>query len=187
MSEDFVPEPVVRAIEIEQDQEIDHDGELCGSINVFWAKGHGHDPDKFIRAVIDHCFDYEGGVPAISWEDKPQELWQHIQPVGDNFEYHRSAESSWNAGRKAEPITLLDLDRRGRGALKCHVHNCREPWSRSTPVQVCIEPGDGSDNMTVYITLCREHAIRFPEPSYRVRMVPVGATILLPKQDEVAS
>src|ERR1700756_2643035 len=184
---DFVPEPVVPGIEIEQDQEIDHDGELCGSINVFWAKRHGLDQDKFIRAVIDHCLEPEGGVPAISWEDELAEVWQHLEPVGDNFEYHRSNESSWSAGRKAEPITLLDVDRRGRGARRCQVHDCREPWSRSTPVQVCIDANDDdAARMIVYMTLCRTHVVRFPKPSYRVCMVPVGATIELPAPAEVA-
>jgi hypothetical protein len=178
------------AIQIEQDHEMGYDGEVSSRINVFWAKGHGHETDKFIRAVIDHCLEYDEGIPAISWEDRPQEVWQHTESAGEcMWEYIRANEPSWNAGRKAEPITLLDLDRRGRGARKCHIQDCREPWSISTPVQVCIEPGMGGASindprMTVYITLCREHLKRFPEPSYLVCLIPVGATILLPKPAE---
>ena len=38
------------AVEIMQDCEVDDDGDIGGWLDVFWAEGHGHDAETFIRA-----------------------------------------------------------------------------------------------------------------------------------------
>jgi hypothetical protein len=180
----------VSDIGITQDHEVDDDGEVGGPLAVFWAPGHGHDSGDFVRAVIEHCLDEGIDVPAIPADVEPVGLWQRLVPRQDCVEYQRTDfEPLYDP---ANPITVLDLDSRGRGGTKCGVDECREPWSSGRPVRVSIEPspGDASVNspyMAVRIWLCREHASRFPDPSYRVFMVPVGATILLPSAAAEAS
>lgn len=173
-------------IEIVQDFEVDEDGDLCGPQLGFWTKGHGHKPDEFIRAVLDYCLDEGAGhVPAIDLdEDGPQEVWQRNVERACGVEYERTeTEPEYNrfhSGR-AYPITLLDLQSRRRGARKCMVVDCREPWSSGPAARVCVEPSvNERPSVSVRMYLCREHARSFPDPSYRVFMVPVGATILLP-------
>lgn len=178
-------------IEIVQDREIDESGDDFGAVGVYWTKGHGHSPDKFVRAVIDHCLEYEGGVPAIRWEDKPVELWQYVREVGDSLEYVRSIEppADYRHRQEAYAITLLDVweHQRKRGARKCQICKCREPWSTSAPIRVCIEPSrEDRQEMTVYVTMCSEHARHFPGPSYRVFMEPAGTTLLLPTTEKEA-
>lgn len=169
-------------IVINQDNEYD-DGEVGGPIPVFWTKGHGHDAGEFMRAVVMFCLDNDVTIPRLDpWDDKPVETWQQNVAVHDGIEYRRDKTPPTSSRSSRFPITILDLEGpRRHGGTKCGVDHCDEPWGRGTPVRVAIEPTDaGLDYMGVTIWLCREHAKRFPEPSYRVCMVPIGATITLP-------
>ena len=181
-------EPAGTPIEINQDREFDEDWDGVGeTLLVFWALGHGHDPDAFVRAVVDHCLEYDGGVPQIRPEDAPQEVWQRNVEHQDAIEYRRSSappEDGYDRKRSI-PITVLDLERRTHGATKCSVDRCGEPWTSGATAQVCVDTRDG-DTYYVRLWLCREHSRQFPEPSYRVCMVPVGATVMLPPKDGAA-
>lgn len=170
-------------IEIEQDYEVDDDGVVNGRLSCWWTEGHGHDETEFAVAVAQHCFDNGFQAPAIDLDDI-REMWQRNIPVGDSVLYRRSMEPPKGPRDEAFPVTVLDIEAR-RGGRKCAVHDCMNPWAMSRPVQVA-DKVDG-DYMAVDITLCREHSQRFPEPSYRVRFVPVGATIMLPTADEAES
>lgn len=168
-------------IEINQDQEFDADrGEVLGPLDVYWAYGHGHNVGEFIRAVVDHCLEWSGEVPAIRAEDAPQELWQRSVEHGGAVEYQRRSEPpirhEWN------PITILDLERGSHGGTKCSVDGCSEPWASGPSARVRVDAAE--DHVAVRLWLCREHQRRFPEPSYRVCMIPVGATILLPSEGD---
>jgi hypothetical protein len=184
----------VSGIEICQDCEYD-EGEFHAPLPVFWAEGHGLDEGKFRRAVLDFCLEEERDIPAMGWEDDVKEMWQrNVEVSGGGVEYRRQSEPPMYPGsmqgQETFPITILDLYVPRRGGPKCAVSGCKEPWSSGNPVRVCVEPpkGDehlvgGSESLTVYMNLCREHQKRMPQPSYRVFMVPVGATIMLPAPD----
>lgn len=181
-------------IDIAQDYEFYEDSGLGGPMLSFWAPGHGHDPEQFIRAVIDHMLSYGGSVPRIDPEDKPVEMWQRTVEQHDGVEYERMPTKPETSASylQAEPITLLDLERRGRGGTKCGVSGCSKPWSSGNPAIVRVEADDrgptvNTPYMSVRMWFCREHSRRFPEPSYRVCMVPVGATIMLPAPEDAAS
>jgi hypothetical protein len=172
-------------IVINQDHEIDYDGEVGSAVPVFWAKGHGYDEGEFVRAVIDYCLGNDVTIPRFDpYDDKPVETWQQNVSVHDGIEYRRDSTPPNSLRSSRFPITILDLERpRRRGATKCGVNGCDEPWGLGVPIKVAIEPDDsGMAYTAVTIWLCREHAARFPEPSYRVCMVPVGATIMLPAE-----
>ena len=179
----------VATIEITQDYEFDEDFGLGGSMLSFWAKGHGHDAEQFIRAVVDFTLTERGSVPRIEEEDAPVEMWQRVIERHDGVEYSRIlAESDDAHGRGAEPVTVLDLERRGRGGTKCGVTGCTKPWSSGKAAMIRVEadgrgPTVNNPYMSVRMWFCREHCRQFPEPSYRVCMIPVGATILLPASD----
>ena len=170
-------------IEITQDSEFD--GEVGGPLDVFWAKGHGHDPREFIRAVLDYCLFNDVDIPAIAYDDTPVETWQQNVSHQGAIEYRRDPTPPESSRSPRFPITVLDLDRRTRGGVKCSVDDCSEPWSVGTPARVVVEPapdGDASRRyMSVRMWFCREHRRQIPEPSYRVCMVPVGAEIVLPE------
>lgn len=172
-------------IAITQDYEFDEDCGLGGSMLSFWTEGHGHDPEQFIRAVIDHTLEEHGSVARIELEDKPVEMWQRTIDRGDGVEYSRQSTAPDGSYPRAEPITLLDLERHSRGGTKCGVVGCVNPWSSGPAAVVRVEidgrgPTVNNSYMAVRMWFCREHTRQFPEPSYRVCMVPVGATIMLP-------
>lgn len=178
-------------IQIEQDHEYDS-GEVGGPLAVFWCKGHGHSESAFIRAVLDYCLDNDVDIPAIRWDDRPVESWQQNVAHQDGIEYRRDLTPPTSPRSSRFPITILDLEGpRRHGATKCAVNHCNEPWGRGAPVRVVVEPSMGSpyygdEHMDVTLWLCREHAKRLPEPSYRVCLVPVGAVITLEAKDESA-
>jgi hypothetical protein len=188
----------VSGIEIYQDAEYD-DGEFGSFLPVFWTKGHDLDENQFRRAVVEFCLDEERDIPAISWEDDIREMWQrNVEVSGGGVEYRRTTQPHAYPGsmdgQETFPITILDLEVSRRGAHKCSVIRCNEPWSMGSPARVAVSPtiGDehelgGTPQVSVYLWLCREHRKAFPEPSYRVFMVPVGATIMLPKPAEATS
>lgn len=166
------------AIEINQDREFDEDfAEVGGPMNIFWSYGHDHDVNRFVRAVIDHCLEDSGEVPAIRADDTPQQLWQRNVEHDGSVEYVRRSDPPTR--HEWKPVTLLDLEHRRRGGTKCSVVGCHQPWSVGSSARVRVDTTE--DHMDVRVWLCREHNERFPEPSYRVCMVPVGATILLPE------
>lgn len=186
-------------IEIYQDCEYD-EGEFHAPLPVFWAKGHDLDEDQFRRAVVEFCLDEERDIPAISWEDDIREMWQrNVEVPGGGVEYRRRGPEKpgyddFTGPTDWFPITILDLEVQRRGAHKCSVIRCNEPWSMGSPARVAVSPtvGDehelgGTPQVSVYLWLCREHRKAYPEPSYRVFMVPVGATIMLPAPVEVPS
>lgn len=172
------------APEIFQDHEFTG-SEIGGPMAVFWAKGHGFDPRGFIRAVLDYCLDNDVDIPAITGDDAPVETWQQNVTQGGAIEYRRDPTPPSSLRSSRFPVTVLDLDSRRHGGTKCAVSDCREPWSAGTPVQVRVEPDteEPGPYMAVCLWLCREHRTALPEPFYRVCMVPVGATILLPPAD----
>lgn len=172
------PAPIV----IEQDCELDDEGQVGAWLNVFWAVGHGHDPEAFLRAVVDRCLEYHGAIPAIHADDTPAEVWQENIDRRDGVEFRRTGDAPGPRQARVFPVTVLDLERSRRGAMKCGVDQCREPWDTGAAVKVCVEPGDGVDYTAVRMWLCRDHRGLLPEPSYRVCLVPVGATILLPEK-----
>lgn len=171
-------------IAITQDYEFDEDCGLGGPMLSFWTAGHGHDPEQFIRAVIDHTLEEHGSVPRIELEDKPVEMWQRTLDRRDGVEYSRQSTGPDGSVPRSVPITLLDLERRSRGGTKCSVVDCTEPWSSGPSAIVRVEADDRgptvkSPYVAVRMWFCREHRQQFPDPSYRVCMVPVGATIML--------
>lgn len=174
-------------IEIVQDHECDGD-EIGGPISVFWAKGHGYDAREFIRAVVEYCLDRDADVPPITWEDGPVETWQQNVVHQAGVEYRRDATPPKALHSSRFPVTILDLEQpRRRGSAKCSVDQCTEPWFAGAMVRVAVEPGQGeptsgSPYMAVTLWLCREHRKNLPSPSYRVCLIPVGATILLPEE-----
>lgn len=167
-------------IEINRDHEADDDGEIGGPMDVFWAEGHGHDDEVFLRAVLDECLG-EGNVPAIRWEDRPVEMWQRDVPAGDSVIYHRAEEvPDGHRVKDWRPVTVLDLERRHHGATKCSIDGCTKPWSSGQPVQIVVDVVGPYRALTMW--LCREHGREIPEPSYRLRFIPVGAVIQLPAE-----
>lgn len=165
-------------IGIEQDCELDYDGEVGNHLPVFWCEGHGHDGTEFVRAVVEHCIDYGEDIPAIEWDATPVEMWQTDRDMGDAVEYVRAAEIPSGDRRDAwRPVTVLDLWRRCHGATKCSVNGCSKPWDSGQPIQIVTEVDGPYTALTMW--LCREHRELLPEPSYRLRFVPVGSTIML--------
>lgn len=170
-------------IEIYQDNEYDGE-EFSAPLPVFWAKGHDLNHNDFLRAVVEYCIeecDFE--IPAMSWDDDIDEQWQrNVEVPGGGVEYWRTTEPpeypGSMEGKETFPITILDLEKRRRGAHKCSVTHCREPWSVGSPARVRVSTDE--KEVSVYLWLCREHLKAYPEPSYRVCMIPVGATIMLP-------
>lgn len=173
------------AIAITQDYEFDEDWGLGSPMLTFWAKGHGHNTEQFIRAVIDYTLCEHGSVARIEPEDEPVEMWQWTVDRGDSVEYRRQTTKPGHSYPPYELITVLDLGRRVRGGTKCGVIGCGNPWSSGKPAMIRVEadgrgPTVNNSYMTVRMWFCREHTSQFPDPSYRVCMVPVGATIMLP-------
>lgn len=168
-------------LEVEQDYEYD-EGEIGGPMDVYWVEGHGLDPDDVLSAVVEHCLEV-GRVPRIDYEDRPVEMWQQNVEHGDSVEYRRFTElPEDHRVRSLREITVLDLERRSHGATKCSIRGCGKPWSRGMADQVVWEP-DGGEYLALEMWLCREHAAMVPEQSYRLRWIPVGATILLDAGD----
>lgn len=170
------------AIEIFQDYDADGGGPMA----TFWAKGHGHDDRDFIRSVLDYCLYHDVDIPAIATHDEPVETWQQNISREDEIEYRRYPDPPTSPRSPRFPITILDLEGvRRHGGTACSVDDCHEPWFVGSPVRVQVEPDPGkielgSPYMAVRLWLCREHRRRLPEPFYRLCLIPVGATILLP-------
>lgn len=168
------------SIDIHQDWEWDDDFGLGSPMPVFWAKGHGHDQNEFIRAVVEHCLDEYRDIPCIPADAEFVAMWQQNVSHNESIEFRRSTDAPMSPRSPKFPVTVLDLagPRKG-GAKGCAITGCDEAWSRGIPVQALIEPTDESERMTAYLWLCREHAVRFPDPGYRVCMIPVGAQVVL--------
>ena len=173
-------------MEIEQDYEVFDGGELGSRVDCFWAVGHGLDHHDFMVAVIDHCIEW-GASPSFSHDDAPVEMWQVKIPDGDTWVWERSIEKPDRVrASDAQAVTVLDLERRRPGAPKCSVHGCREPWSSGPTVQTTAS--DEFDvRLAVEFRLCRAHQKLLPDPVYRLAFIPVGATITLPPEGQVAT
>lgn len=168
---------------IYQDHEYDGDFELGDLVPSFWTKGHGHEPCAFIRAVVAYCLDNDVDIPAIPQDVDPVELWQQNIAVDGGVEYRRGPTPPTSSRTSRFPITLLDLETlRRRGSTKCSVIGCSEPWSVSSPAaRLCVERHQRKNEISVQLWLCREHQKCWPEPLWRVAVVPVGATVMLPQ------
>lgn len=169
-------------IEVVQDYECDDDGDIGSPMPVFWAKGHGFEARAFIEAVVWFCLDNDVDIPRITGDDLPVEVWQqNVSRSGGSIEFRRTAEGSTSRHSPRFPITLLDLWRPGRGGKGCSVIGCDQPWRSGPSARVVVEPTDGTGKpVSVRMWFCPEHSRSYPEPSYRIFMVPVGATIKLP-------
>lgn len=184
-----------QVIGIEQDYEIEDDGEVGGPLAVFWTVGHGHDPYDVIRAVVEHCLDEGRDIPRIDGDRAPVEMWQTVVKRGDCVEYRRAASKDqlppYTRAADIAPITLLDLDARARGAAKCSIRDCRNPWKSGVPVQVATKPDPPDGSMPrrehVEVWLCRDHQDVMADKYYRMAVVPVGAVIELEPDKGVAS
>lgn len=173
---DLIPD-APPTLEIERDYEFD-EGDVGGPLDTFWARGHGHDPDVFIRAVIELCLG-DGTVPRIDHDDVLVHMWQQNISIGDGIEYRRFSEKPESSRHHpAFPVTVLDLNRRRLGGRRCMFTDCKMPWQATTPIRVVI--GEGLEYQAVEISTCREHRELLPDPYYRVCLVPVGATVVLP-------
>jgi hypothetical protein len=168
-------------MDVERDYEVFDEYDIGSPLDVFWTKGHDVAPLAFVRAIVEHCLDEEIDIPRINVEDAPEKLWQYNIDHNGILEFHRSPDKPEGYhGREAFPVTVLDLEKaRRRGMRKCSVEHCREPWSHGMPIRVLISPADSEQQITARIWLCRTHGNKFPEPIYRVFMVPVGATVVL--------
>lgn len=168
------------SIVIEQDWEWDDSMGLGSPMPTFWSKGHGHGHNDFVRAVVEHCIHEGIDIPAISIDDAPVEMWQQNIAHNESIEFRRTTEVPASTRSPKFPVTVLDLagPRRG-GAKGCGIDRCDEPWSSGPAVRVLIEPTDDTEHMAARFWLCREHSKRFPEPSYRICMIPVGAAVVL--------
>lgn len=187
MTTNLDPRIPMSELEIYQDHEFDPDFGDNGPRPMFWAKGHGHDIREFIRAILKYCLDNDVDIPAIPCDIEPVETWQQNVEHDGGIEYWRDSIPPSTPRTSRFPITLLDLDRQGRGGTKCSVIYCSEPWSTGPTASVRVEPSDDSEYASVRVWLCREHRNRWPEPSYRVCMIPVGATILLSASEDVVT
>ncbi len=161
-------------IEIVQDCEYDEDEGLGQPMPVFWTAGHGHSAREFVRAVVDHCLDETGQVPRISYRDCPREVWQMTVSRGPAVEYLRinrpaGQERGW------DPVTLLDLTRTSRGAIRCSASGCDQPGRAGSLVRVPVAASPQAvPSLSVGLWLCAEHA----------EQVPAGAEIVLPAAKE---
>lgn len=174
-------EPTADPIEVEQLHDIDGDGELSGRTNCWYCEGHVN-PERFVRSVIDFVIEYGDRIPLIdlSWV---RHCWLYKRPNhGGSWtaDFRDEIPPRWRR-RDWEAVTVLDCEQR-RGGPRCSVRDCTSISSVGHPVMVKIEAGDSHTSADIW--LCRRHSAQFPGPSYRVCMVPVGATIMLPAPGE---
>lgn len=168
-------------LEINQDYDIDFDGEVGSPLDVFWCEGHVDDDTSFIRAVVDHCIEWGRTIPRISEDKAPTLVWQHDRKDGDSVTYIRRDSDEGLRRADWRPVTLLDCERRFMGATSCSVTRCTGPVRSSQGLEVVWEP-DG-DHLALDMRLCDKHREQMPDQSYRLRFIPVGATILLGEDD----
>lgn len=166
------------AVEINQDAEVDDDGDIGGWLDVFWCEGHDVDGETFLRALVDHCLAWGHDVPRIPRDAEPAEMWQHDRTAGDAVIFERERNVP-DGARRADwrPVTVLDLERRFMGGAACSVRGCTGAVYSSQAFPVVWEP-DG-ENLALDVRLCREHRTQIPDQPYRLRFIPVGATIVL--------
>ncbi len=164
-------------VEIMQDCEVDDDGDVGGWLDVFWCEGHGHDAETFILAVVDHCLEWGHDIPKIPSDAVVAEVWQHDRKVGDSVIFERRSNLDGVRLAAWRPVTVLDCERRFFGGSSCSVAACTRPVRSSQAVPVVWEP-DG-EYLALEMRLCDEHRRQVPEKSYRLRFIPVGATIML--------
>jgi len=177
-------EPV---LEITQDYEMDFDGELGSPMPVFWSYGWHDDTRKFIEEVVQFCLDEDEDIPRITADDVLQRVWQLNRATGQGVMFIRESEPvlDMDYARNWKKVTVLDLYALHRGARMCMIHNCKEPWSVGLPVRALMSARAEDDpNVTAELYLCRGHRNVVPEPSYRIFMVPVGATVVMPTPED---
>lgn len=164
--------------EIVQLNEIADDGEVMDRMPSWYCEGHV-DRIEFIRALVDHCVDYGDTIPSI---DPYSVKHQFLCKVGGH-------DGSWTADfrddipagsrRKSwEPVTVFEVTRRF-GGVACSATGCTQPVSARIPVRAVLDATDGGP-LSLYFPLCTAHRGLFPDPIYRVCLVPVGATVVTP-------
>lgn len=167
-------------IEIVQLNEIADDGEVMDRMPSWYCEGHV-EPEPFIRALIDYCFEWGDDIPHIAPEEV-KHLW--LCKVGGH-------DGSWTADFRNEvpahsrrgswePVTTFEVTRRF-GGVACAETGCTQPVSARVPVRAVLDATDGGP-LSLYFPLCTAHRRLVPEPCYRVCLVPVGAVIQLPTE-----
>lgn len=165
------------AVEIMQDCEVDDDGDIGGWLDVFWAEGHGHDAGDFVQSVVDHCLEWGHDIPKIPSDAVVAEVWQHDRKVGDSVIFERRSNLDGVRLAAWRPVTVLDCERRFFGGSSCSVTNCTRPVMSAQGFPIVWEP-DG-EYLALDVRLCAEHRRQIPDQRYRLRFIPVGATIVL--------
>jgi len=164
-------------IEIIQLHDIDDDGEVGSPQQSWYCAGHVG-IEEFVHALVNHCIDYGNDVPRIDMDDVNH---LHLRKVGGH-------NGSWTAdfrdelpergGKSWEPVTVYETPTK-LGGMACSVSDCRRPTYTRHNMLAVLDATDGQ-RLGLNIGLCREHRDAFPDPYYRVFLVPVGATIQLP-------
>ena len=151
------------------------------SIRSWYAEGH-HEPAVFAAALVHLLLDECGDdIPSIELDRIKQQYMRKVP----NFDGGWTASFTDEPGRGAMPITQFDAEVARRG-LSCAVRGCDRSVSTQHPVRTAVAV-EGVSEFTVDLHLCHDHARQMPNPTYRVFMVPVGATILLPAESAVSS
>lgn len=162
-------------IEIVQFNEIADDGEVMDRMPSWYCQGHV-DHVEFIRALVDHCVDYGDSTPRI---DPGSVKHQYLRKIG-------GYDGSWTADlrdeipagstrRSWEPVTTFEVARRF-GGVACSVAGCTQPVAARVPVRAVLDAKNGS-RPDLRFPLCTVHRAVFPDPHYRVCLIPVGAVI----------
>jgi hypothetical protein len=152
-----------------------------GPLRSWYAEGH-HEPAVFAAALVHLLLDeYDDDIPSIELDRIRQRYMRKVPNLDGGW----TSSFSDEPGRGAMAVTLFDAEVSRRG-LSCAVRGCDRPVSTQHPVRTAVAV-EGVSEFTVDLTLCRDHSRQMPNPSYRVFMVPVGATILLPSESERAS
>lgn len=170
------------AYEIVQLNEIAEDGEVLDRMPSWYCEGHV-DRIEFIRTLVDHCVDYGDTIPSI---DPDSVKHQFLYKVGGH-------DGSWTADfrddipagsrRKSwEPVTTFEVARRF-GGVACAAMGCTQPVAARVPVRAVLDAKDGGQ-LALYFSVCIAHRALIPDPQYRVCLVPVGATVVMPASED---
>lgn len=152
-----------------------------GPLQSWYAEGH-HEPAAFATALVRLLLDeYDADIPAIELDRVTQRYMRKVP----NFDGGWTSSFTDEPGRGAMPVTLFDAEVARRG-LNCAVRDCGHSVSTNWPVRTAVTV-EAVSEFAVDLRLCRDHQKAMPQPIYRVFMVPVGATILLPAESERAS
>ena len=173
-----------QTIYIEQAHDVDEDGELGGLQQSWWAEGH-HETEPFVRALVDYAI--ENGDDTIPRIDLGlvRHVWRRHRHLGDSWIFDDQPEIPAHARRKDwRPVTTYDAEHR-RGARQCAVRECGSAADVRVPLGIrWALDGMAISDRTVDVALCRTHREELDMVKHwRTLVVPVGATLVLPKAD----